>query len=48
MDTMVIELLERGYSVTEIVLRTGYEYSYVDAILCEYLAKELSEVSGDL
>lgn len=44
---MVIELLERGCSVEEIVLKTGLEYSYVDAEVIEYLAKELSEISGD-
>lgn len=44
---MVIELLERGCSIEEIVLKTGLEHSYVDSVVCEYLAKELSEVSGD-
>lgn len=44
---MVIELLERGCSIDEIVLKTGLEYSYVDHMVCEYLAKELSDISGD-
>lgn len=44
---MVRELLERGCSVEEIALKTGLEYAYVDSMLCDYLAKELSELSGD-
>lgn len=47
MVNRIIELFDERYSILEISKLLGIEYAYVNTVVCDYMAKELSELSGD-